>query len=65
MQPIVDGERINQFDINTGKKEGYWEKYYDNGQLEYKGSYKNGERDGIWEWYYSDGHIEGTLEFGG
>jgi antitoxin component YwqK of YwqJK toxin-antitoxin module len=56
-QSIKNGEPINQYDINTGKKEGIWEKYYDNGQLMYKGSYKNGDRDGIWEEYYSDGQL--------
>jgi antitoxin component YwqK of YwqJK toxin-antitoxin module len=56
-QPIVDGVRINQYDINTGKKEGIWEEYYDNGQLAYKGSYNNGDRDGIWEWYYDNGQL--------
>ena len=42
------------------KKEGYWEKYYDNGQLNAKGLYKNGLRNGIWGEYYPNG-----LEFGG
>jgi hypothetical protein len=57
MQPIVDGERINQFDINTGKKEGIWEAYRDNGQLYYKCSYNNDERDGYWEGYHSNGQL--------
>jgi antitoxin component YwqK of YwqJK toxin-antitoxin module len=57
MQPIVDGVRINQYDINTGKKEGIWEHYYSNGQLMSKGLYKNGERDGIWEEYWNNGNL--------
>jgi len=55
-QPIVDGKPINQY-THDGKKEGYWEKYYDNGQLSMKGSYKDDLKDGIWEWYYSNGNL--------
>jgi antitoxin component YwqK of YwqJK toxin-antitoxin module len=56
-QPIKDGIRINQYDINTGKKEGIWEEYYSNGQLETKGLYKNNLRDGYWEEYYDNGQL--------
>ena len=35
-----------------GKRDGPWERYYENGQLEKKGSYKDGELDGSWELYY-------------
>jgi antitoxin component YwqK of YwqJK toxin-antitoxin module/GH24 family phage-related lysozyme (muramidase) len=56
-QPIVDGVQINQY-THDGKKEGYWEEGYDNGQLYSKGSYKDGKRDGIWEFYYENGNLE-------
>ena len=56
MQPIVDGIQINQY-THDGKKTGYWEKYYDNGQLDSKGPYKNGKREGYWEYYYDDGGL--------
>ena len=56
-QPIVDGVRINQYDINTGKKEGIWEEYYDNGKLWSKGSYKNGVLEGYWEYYHDNGQL--------
>jgi len=55
-QPIVDGERINQY-THDGKKIGIWEEYY-NGQLMSKGLYKNGNRDGIWELYHDNGQLE-------
>jgi hypothetical protein len=42
-----------------GKREGLDERYYENGQLEYKGNYKDGEWDGLFE-RYSDG---GELAF--
>jgi antitoxin component YwqK of YwqJK toxin-antitoxin module len=54
-QPIKDGERINQY-THDGKKEGYWESYYSNGQLDSKGSYINGESDGNWEKYFDNGN---------
>ena len=55
-QPIVDGERINQFTHN-GKKTGIWEEYYSNGQLYKKGLYVNGLRDGYFEYYGGDGEL--------
>jgi antitoxin component YwqK of YwqJK toxin-antitoxin module len=56
-QPIKDGIRINQYDID-GNKTGYWEEYHDNGNLWYKGSYKDGEMDGYWVWYHSNGKLD-------
>ena len=35
-----------------GFREGYWEVYYDNGELLCKGNYKNNRADGLWEYYY-------------
>jgi uncharacterized protein len=55
-QPIKDGIRINQYDID-GNKQGYWESYYSNGKLNYKGSYVNGEREGYWGVYYENGEL--------
>jgi uncharacterized protein len=55
-QPIKDGVRINQYDIE-GNKTGYWEEYYSDGNLYFKGSYKNGLRDGYWEYYYDNGKL--------
>jgi antitoxin component YwqK of YwqJK toxin-antitoxin module len=61
-QPIVDGERINQFTHN-GKKTGLWESYYENGQLWSKGLYENGLREGIWEFYYENGQLWSKVSF--
>ena len=41
-----------------GEPHGYWELYYDNGQLMYKGNYVDGKQHGYWEWYYSNGQLE-------
>ena len=40
-----------------GKPHGYWELYYSNGQLWYKGNYVNGEYDGLWEYYHNNGKV--------
>jgi antitoxin component YwqK of YwqJK toxin-antitoxin module len=36
-------------------REGYWEIYWNPGEIWHKGNYINGERVGLWEFYYSDG----------
>ena len=55
-QPIKDGVRINQYD-NEGRKQGYWEQYYDDGSLDGKGNYVNDMEDGYWEWYHENGQL--------
>ena len=47
-------QQCNQYD-DMGFRHGYWETYYPNGQLWYKGNFKNGFRDGYWEIYYQNG----------
>jgi antitoxin component YwqK of YwqJK toxin-antitoxin module len=53
MRSLIKKNRFNR----EGRKQGYWEDYYDNGVLHFKGSYKNGNRDGYWEYYYSNGNL--------
>ena len=48
-------EGLQKGSIKGGKKEGSWEHYHPNGQLFYKGDYKNGRENGYWVGYYSDG----------
>ena len=38
-------------------KDGLIEEFYDNGQLERKGNYKDRKREGPWEWYYENGQL--------
>jgi GH24 family phage-related lysozyme (muramidase)/antitoxin component YwqK of YwqJK toxin-antitoxin module len=55
-QPMVDGIKINQYDID-GRKQGIWYEYHDNGELFLKGNYINGEKEGHWEFYYDNGKL--------
>ena len=41
----------------SGKKEGKWKKYFDNGQLIYIGNYKKGKKEGIWARYHKNGQL--------
>jgi antitoxin component YwqK of YwqJK toxin-antitoxin module len=47
---------VGSFDVNN-LKTGYWEYYWENGKLWYKGNYVNGIQEGYWEWYWSNGNI--------
>ena len=38
-----------------GQAHGLWERYWSNGNLEYKGLYVNGKRHGLCESYWSNG----------
>ena len=40
-----------------GKREGYWVRYWDNGQLAYKGNFKNGLEEGTWVGYWNNGQL--------
>jgi antitoxin component YwqK of YwqJK toxin-antitoxin module len=40
-----------------GEKHGYWEDYYDNGNLYSKGNYVDGKQHGYWEYYWSNGNL--------
>jgi antitoxin component YwqK of YwqJK toxin-antitoxin module len=47
---------INLFD-EKGNRHGYWEKYYGDGKLSYKGEWVNGKEHGYWESYYDNGKL--------
>jgi uncharacterized protein len=48
--------QINQYN-DKRERHGYWEWYYPNGKLMWKGSYKDGKQDGYWEWYNGNGKL--------
>ena len=33
------------------KRHGYWECYWDNGDIMYKGNYINGNKEGYWKYF--------------
>jgi antitoxin component YwqK of YwqJK toxin-antitoxin module len=48
---------------DKGQSHGYWEYYYDNGQLEYKGNYVNGDKHGYWEDYHYNGQLYSKVNY--
>ena len=56
-QPEIDGVKINQYDINTGEREGIWFEYL-GGKIVSKKEYKNGEEEGIYQVFYENGQIQ-------
>ena len=46
-----------------GKRDGFYEMYYENVQLLDKGNYKDGSRDGLWETYYESGQLWYTSNY--
>jgi antitoxin component YwqK of YwqJK toxin-antitoxin module len=48
---------------DKGERHGYWEKYYLNGNLWYKGNYVNGNRHGYWEWYHDNGQLDSKIYY--
>ncbi len=47
---------MNQFD-DKGYAHGYWETYWDNGNLYWRGNFINSMFSGKFEWYNNDGKI--------
>jgi antitoxin component YwqK of YwqJK toxin-antitoxin module len=47
---------MNQFN-DKRQYHGYWEQYYPDGKLSYKGNFINDEYIGYWEWYEKNGSL--------
>ena len=52
-----------------GKRQGYWEEYYKNGNIKSKGKYKNSFRIGEWNYFFKNkklqqkgAYLEGTRD---
>ena len=43
--------------FKNGKREGFWQFYWDNGQLWKKGNYTSGNQVGFWEHYHANGKL--------
>lgn len=48
---------------SSGKKNGVFVFYYDNGKIKSKGKYENDKRIGYWKYYYENGQIKQTILF--
>jgi antitoxin component YwqK of YwqJK toxin-antitoxin module len=47
-----------QGSFRSGKEDGPWIGYHDNGQLQSKGTFKNGKEDGPWVVYWDNGQLK-------
>ena len=47
---------MNQRNKNK-EKHGYWEEYWYNRNLRFKGNFINGNKDGYWEGYWPNGKL--------
>jgi antitoxin component YwqK of YwqJK toxin-antitoxin module len=56
INPDLELRFVGEFDKNN-LRTGYWEWYYPNGKLWYKGNFINGIQDGYWEFYYINGDL--------
>ena len=45
---------MNKFN-DDNQRHGFWEKYFSNNNLSYRGNFINGLKDGYWEDYFPDG----------
>ena len=50
----VTGEEQGSF--KSGKREGYWVNYYENG-ISFRGNFKNGKEEGAWISYHVNGQV--------
>jgi hypothetical protein len=57
-QPVVDGVRINQYDMD-GKPIGYWDNWVDDDIISGKGLFFKGKKNGMWEEYWDNGELLG------
>ena len=44
--------------LREGIRFGPWVSYYDNGQVQSKGTYSSGHEDGVWVEYYDNGQLD-------
>ena len=49
---------IESGSLKNGMKNGEFVRFYENGQLQSKGNYKDGKPDGLWEFFNKDGSID-------
>ena len=52
---------FSQNKYKNDQREGYWEGYYETGQLRYSGFFENGKEKGVFKYYYKSGNLEKEL----
>jgi antitoxin component YwqK of YwqJK toxin-antitoxin module len=57
-----DSSPMNQTD-NKGRKQGYWERKYSNGNLQYKGFFTNDKPVGEFVRYHEGGEVQAIMNF--
>ena len=55
--------KVDRPRVEAGEKDGLFEWYYKNGQLESKGNWNDGKRDGLFESYYENGQLAGKVNY--
>ena len=55
--------RIIEYQVVNGLKNGSFTCYYMSGQIAYKGNIVNNRNEGTWTYYFEDGKIESTGDF--
>ena len=51
------------FTDENGLKQGKWEVKYDNGKIQYIGTFKDGVEQGFFKFFYNSGELKATKEF--
>ena len=54
---------VEQGSFKSGKREGAWIDYWDNGQLWHKGEYKKGKKEGAWVRYHKSGQLNTNVNY--
>lgn len=62
MSAICESQAINKTD-SQGRKIGTWQKKHSNGQIKYKGQFKDGFEIGEFIYYYPTGKIQSKINF--
>jgi len=53
-----DGKEKGSTGIPIKGREGLWQFWHENGQLEEEGSFVNGKREGLWRFWYENGQLK-------
>jgi antitoxin component YwqK of YwqJK toxin-antitoxin module len=48
---------------SKGQREGIWEIFWENGNIQWRIPYKEDERDGIVEWFYPNGNMHWRISY--